>query len=396
MFPLLSVGFVSCGNDDDSKSNDEDYADVIEKDGYLQVNVKTAGSFEELIGNTRKYQTGKLKVSGFLNGDDIRCIRDMMITSKGGRLEYLDMADASIVEGGGSYYIHDNSDKYDDECYKTKNNFISESMFEECDAIQKLILPNSVVRISHYMFGYGFGSNIRSITIGRSTVGSIDHEDTEDVLGVLAWMDKLEEINVHPGNPNFTSDDGIMYNKDKSKLLNVPPLYKGNLSFPNSLQIIARCAFRGYAASAIKLPDSVKKLEDRAFWSSEFKTINTGSVSEIGFDVFMDCDKTEEIILSESISWIPDDTFRGCKALTDITLPKSIGLIGRYAFHSCDNLRNIYMESSNPPSTSSDVQSCKDVFTFIPYESINLYVPQGSKPKYASAIPWSGLNIIEY
>lgn len=392
---LVSLSLSSCSdNDNDNGNNTDETADVIEKNGVLQVNVKIAGNFATLIGDARKYQTGKLKVSGFINGDDFRCIRDMMITANGGRLEYLDMADASIVAGGGSFKLHDNPDKHDDDDCKTQNNFISEGMFTDCDAIQELILPNSVVRISHYMFGYGFESNIRSITIGRSTVGSIDHNEDE-VLGVLAWMDKLEEINVHADNPKFTSDKGIMYNKDKSILYNVPSKYRNSLSFPNSLQTIAGYAFRGYAASSIKLPNSVKKLENRAFMYSEFKSIDIGSVSEIGNSVFFGCDKTENIILSELITWIPNDTFGDCEALSSITFPQSVRLIGKYAFNGCYNLRNIYMESSTPPSATSDVKSCRDVFTFIPYESINLYVPKGSKSKYSTTIPWNELNIIE-
>ena len=53
------------------------------------------------------------------------------------------------------------------------------------------------------------------------------------------------------------------------------------------------------------------------------------------------------------------------------------------------------MEGSNPPSPTSDVTSTSDVFTFVSYENIKLYVPKGSKSKYATTIPWSGLNIIE-
>lgn len=397
MVTIVSVGFTSCGDDDEPEdvNKTDETADVIEKDGVLQVNVKTAGDFATLIGETRKYQTGKLKVSGFINGEDFRCIRDMMITANGGRLEYLDMSDASIVAGGGSFILNDNTGKYDDDDYKTQYNFISESMFEDCDAIQELILPNSVVRISFYMFGDAVDSNIRSITIGRSTVGSIDHDKHNDVLGVLSMMDKLEEINVHADNPKFASDKGIMYNKDKSILYNVPPMYKNSLSFPNSLQTIAGCAFRGYAASSIKLPSSVKKLEEDAFAESEIKSIDIGSVSEIGADVFWRCEKTENIVLSELITRIPWGTFSDCKALSSITIPQSVRLIGKYAFECCDNLRNIYMESSTPPIGDYEVESCYDVFRLTPYKSINLYVPKGSKSKYLATIPWSELNIIE-
>ena len=327
------------------------------KDGILYVNVYEAGVFPDLI-DSKKTSTTRMKINGNLNGTDIICLRDMMTSEKGGKLMYLDMSDASIVEGGEPYdeYYDKSRTRAGWERRTTQNNIISECMFEDCDVIQELILPNSVVKISHYMFGYSFDANIRTITIGQSTIGSIDHDDldVQESLNVLAWMDKLEEINVHPDNPKYSSENGVMFSKDKTILYHVPPMYKKTLSLPNSLTTIGFQSFLDYSASSVKLPNSVKKLERWAFDWSNIRSIDIGT---------------------------------------------SVVEIGKYAFARCDNLESLYIGSSNPPSVGSDVKNGDDMFdrysSSPDYRNIKLYVPKGSKEKYASTIPWSELNIIE-
>ncbi len=398
MISILGVCFISCSKDDASG--------VIETGGVLNVNVEKAGSFESLLGKSMKYNTEKLKITGSLNGDDIRCLRDMMNTNKGGKLKSLDMADAYIVAGGGWYYEDEyaNPEIWEpgDSMYVTKPNTIGEYMFENCDALENLILPNSVVKLSHYMFGYESLSEIRSITIGRSTIGTTDipHEDC-DIPDMLIWLYNLEEINVHADNPKYASENGIMYNKGKTVLYNVPANYKyGKFSFPNTLKVIAHEAFRDYhASSSIKLPASIQKIEYRAFVQSKFKIIDIGSVSEIESGVFSDCEEVESITLSESLTMIPSSTFCECKLLSSITIPSSVRLVAGGIFAGCLNLHSIYMESSNPPTGTSYVKNARDIFNNYYYEdwykSIKLYVPTGSKSKYSSTVPWNELIIIE-
>ena len=319
---------------------------VYMKGGILYVNVYEAGVFPNLI-DSRKTSTTRMKISGSLNGTDIISLQEMMSSDKGGKLVYLDMSDVSIVEGGEPYF------RYYEYYITTQNNIISKNMFKNCDVIQELILPNSVVKISHYMFGDN-SSNIHTITIGQSTIGSIDHEDldVQESLNVLAWQNKLEEINVHPDNPKYSSENGVMFSKDKTILYHVPQKFQRNLSLPSSLTTIGYCAFLYYNASSIKLPGSVKKLRNCAFYSSLFRSIDLG---------------------------------------------ESLEEVGEGSLSSCEKLESIYIGTPVPPTASSDVKSCEGVFYRYDssYRNIKLYVPKGSKEKYASTIPWSELNIIE-
>lgn len=67
-----------------------------------------AGTLDEAIGEQEKYQFTTLNIAGPLNGTDIRYLRDIMGTdisgeNTNGRLQYLNLNDATIVAGGSSY-----------------------------------------------------------------------------------------------------------------------------------------------------------------------------------------------------------------------------------------------------------------------------------------------------
>ena len=121
------------------------------KDGV--VTVAEAGTMKQLLGDDYLNITS-LKVVGPINGDDVRCLRQML----GGDIEYgvnidkgsltsLDLSDASIVKGGSCYY----SDYYSEDYY-TSNDMIGDSMFLQCDNLQDIVLPVGVTSIGDYAF----------------------------------------------------------------------------------------------------------------------------------------------------------------------------------------------------------------------------------------------------
>lgn len=92
--------------------------------------------------------------------------------------------------------------------------------------------------------------------------------------------------------------------------------------------------FRGdKSIVALKLPDSLVKIDDQAFMSSNIKIIVMGSsLSEIPREAFMNCAKLETVMLNEGLTSIGDMCFSNCTGLTSIYIPESVTKIGDGAF----------------------------------------------------------------
>ena len=100
-----------------------------------EVNVETAGTLSTLLTSTEK----SLKVTGFVNGSDIKFLREQI---NGGKVTSLDLSGVRIVSGGEAYT----------EGYTTSNDIIGEKMFYQCSTLQAMVLPSTVTSIKSNAF----------------------------------------------------------------------------------------------------------------------------------------------------------------------------------------------------------------------------------------------------
>ena len=113
-----------------------------------EINVETAGTLSSLLQSTDK----ELKVTGVINGSDIKYIRSLVTT---GTVTSLDWSDVCIVSGGDAYT----------ESFKTSNDIIGESMFYNCVKLQAMVLPSTVTTIQKNAFS---GTGLKAIDIPNS------------------------------------------------------------------------------------------------------------------------------------------------------------------------------------------------------------------------------------
>lgn len=83
----------------------------------VTINVETAGTLPSLIPSSQKNEIKNLTLTGFLNGTDIRFIREMAGrdyngNSTVGKLSVLDLSKAQIVAGGEAYNRYYSGDLY--------------------------------------------------------------------------------------------------------------------------------------------------------------------------------------------------------------------------------------------------------------------------------------------
>ena len=242
---------------------------------------------------------------------------------------------------------------------------IGEGAFAGCSAITSVTIPTSVTTISVAAFAE---SAITSVTIPNSvtTIGeeaflacpyitTVTIPKSVTSIGELTFeaCESLTSINVASSNPNYSSEDGVLFNKNKTELLTYPA---------------------GKQGDAYTIPDGV---------------ITIASSS------FEQCSGLTSVTIPNSVTTIGSYAFLGCESLNSVTIGKGVREIGSSAFESCYSLTEIYSLNPTPPTAPAYILGLGDPYSNSNY-SIPLYVPAGSKSAYQSAEGWSMFaNIIE-
>ena len=137
---------------------------------------------------------------------------------------------------------------------------IGDSAFSECTSLANIEIPDSVTTIEEDAFSGC--SSLESIYIPKS-VTTIEDE-------VFYACTKLTSITVDAKNPNYTSVDGVLFDKNKTTIMQYPAGKSGTTySIPNGVTTISVGAFAGCKTlTNISLPVS-----DVAIFSRRFNSI---------------------------------------------------------------------------------------------------------------------------
>ena len=108
----------------------------------------------------------------------------------------------------------------------------------------------------------------------------------------------------------------------------------------DGVPVIAICdhAFEECTLKSIKLPDTLKKIWDAAFFgcSNLTEIVIPDSVTQIQSYAFCLCENLEKVILPKGIFSIAESTFDRCYSLSEIEIPDTVTSIGKMAFAGCD------------------------------------------------------------
>jgi hypothetical protein len=245
--------------------------------------------------------------------------------------------------------------------------------FSNEEDITSVTIPKSVTDIGELAF---FNCNgLTSITIPKSvnTIGR----------GPFARCTNLSTINIESDNQYFCMLDGVLYNKNVTRLIQCP-CTKDLAVIPNSVTEIVDFAFLSNPLiKSVTIPDSVISIGTEAFYNcKELTSVTLGkSVKTIDRGIFSACNKLTSVKLNDSLSYIGGEAFYGCISLTSITIPASVNYIDEEAFRDCTGLISIACLAIKPPSLGFTV--FYDVPTTIP-----LYVPNESVDIYKVTEDW--------
>ena len=212
---------------------------------------------------------------------------------------------------------------------------IGEDAFSQCYGLTSLEIPDSVVTIETRAFIHCNG--IENLTIGNSvaTIGDgafggasalkevwIPANVTYIGSGAFGSCESLTGIYVAEDNEFYSSDDrGVLFNKDKTMLIQAPGSLEG----------------------AYAIPDSVIEISHSAFeWCTKLVEVEmTDSVETIGSSAFDYCTSLTEVKLSKNIKQIPFNLFYGCHNLRAVSIPEGVTSIDLYAFLHCHALQEV-------------------------------------------------------
>ncbi len=185
-------------------------------------------------------------------------------------------------------------------------------------------------------------SNLNSVTI-PNTVKTIGDQS-------FYLCSSLKNIDVDSENTEFSSVDGVLYNKDISTLIRFPEAKTEISAIPNSVTAIGNKAFKNcIGLTSITIPNSVTTIGDQAFAGCSGLTSIAlpNSVTAIENKAFYGCHNLTTVTIPNSIKTIGDETFRSCGSLTSITIPNSVTFIGQNAFLECRSLDSINVNAEN-------------------------------------------------
>ena len=148
--------------------------------------------------------------------------------------------------------------------------------FAYCDQVTEVSLPDTLENIGAGAF---FGSGIRTIYIPAS-VTSIQVDSTCYYPPTFSCP-LLPEFVVDENNPNYTTVDGVLFNKEKTTLIQYPAgKAADSYTIPDGVTKILAGAFAGTGAAGqidhfnVTLPDSVTQIEGTSFTGSVLTSVS--------------------------------------------------------------------------------------------------------------------------
>ena len=182
-------------------------------------------------------------------------------------------------------------------------------------------IPDTVTKISNKAFKNADISGVLNLPSSLKEIGEYAFEGCSNI----------NSFNVK-SNDYFCSEDGVLYNKDKTELIQF--IGNSNLidfTVPSSVKKIRDGAFSDLKLNSIKLNDGLEYIGDYAFSNTNITEIN----------------------LPESLEEIGDYSFSNTN-IKNITFPGSIKKIGNYSFKNCADLVKISFTSENTPEIESN------------------------------------------
>lgn len=240
-------------------------------------------------------------------------------------------------------------------CYLGSSNYIvpngvkkvGDYAFTGCNQLESITFSDDVIMVGKYAFQNCH--KLTSVKIG-SGVSSMSETAFEGCAN-------LDEFVVIDNKGAYSTQDGILYNRSKTKVVRCPLNKRG----------------------IINLPASIGTIGDYAFSScTGITSIYITETGTIGSCAFSNCTNLESIHIADrwnTVTFIMDYAFENCVKLSSITIPACSKVWGE-AFVGCIGMKEIHLKWGY--LNSSDLgflyRLNKDCKIFIPRGHLGTYM----------------------
>lgn len=272
----------------------------------ITINVATPGTLNTMMGETKKYSITALKLTGSINIDDIKFLREMAGCYHNwgkypGKLEYLDIEDVRLnFESWSSLDIYTNKREYWKNVQGRDSQTLPSGIFAYLDQLKTIILPSGI----------------------RNIENSVFYRDTSLATVKLPY--------------NLRTIDGYAFSECENLT---------DLTIPTFVEKIGEYAFSGCSSlTSIKIPSGVKTIEE---------------------STFENCSNLTTVSLPLSLRFVYNKAFQNDEKLENIEFPSSIEHIGAYAFAGCSSLRTNYIGGNIKWIAGGAFKNCTSIQTML-------------------------------
>ena len=194
---------------------------------------------------------------------------------------------------------------------------LGDNAFSLCPSLKKIIIPDGVTKIETYTFS-------RCTSLQEVQIGSgVSNIDTTAFQG----CSNLKAFTLSSANPNFSVDQGVLYNKSKTELFLMPEGFSGKYTVLSGTTKIGKFSCYGVTGmTSLTIPGSVTTIDEYAFAG---------------------CTGLKNIKLSNGLQAMGLYAFAQA-GFSEITIPETVIKIGSLAFSRCPNLKKIVFTGNAP------------------------------------------------
>lgn len=193
---------------------------------------------------------------------------------------------------------------------------ITNNAIVQNSAVEKIYLPDSIKAIK--VMAFRSNPKLKSVYVGSGV----------EVFERNSFMDcaALTEIIVAESNKNYATENGILFNKEKTEIISVPDGLTA-AKLPDSLTVISAQAFNGHSAlESVEFGANVTEIGVSAFYNSGLTSVTIPEKTvKINDNAFHNCKNLKTVIWNaEACTEAYLYVFTGCAALDTIKIGKNV------------------------------------------------------------------------